>query len=136
MTGIELRRGQASRLEEAKVEFSALLLKCLQECARGRSGIFGQFERQYGVEKAKQYFKWSEADKLLALTTEIAVLREALHDETDFPAFDKFRYLRTLSGPGVPSEPKMALQFLQELKREELEARMPGRDKFLRGEVS
>jgi hypothetical protein len=132
MNLVQRREAQTVRLAIAEKEFAVMLLKLLQECARGRSGLFGQLEKTYGAEKAAQYFSWPEADKLILLAGELAALRDELGDDTDFPALRKFLAYRKLSGPGVPSEPKLALQFLQELKREELADRTPPPSAFER----
>lgn len=135
MTLTTRREAQTVRLAIAEKEFAVLLLRLLQECARGRSGIFGQLERTYGVEKAAKYFSWPEADKLILLAGELAALRDELGDNSDFPALTNFLNYRKLSGAGVPSEPKLALQFLQELKREELADRTPPPSAFERDVV-
>jgi hypothetical protein len=113
------------RLEQAKKEFETLLRACLPECARGRWGLFGQRERMHGEEFAKRYYSWPEADKIVELAEEIDMLRRSLKDSSPFPLLEKFLDLRSLVGPGVLTEPKLALQFLQQLKREELAGQMP-----------
>jgi hypothetical protein len=107
------------RLEQAKKEFEAKLRACLPECARGRWGLFGQHERNHGAEFAKKYYSWPEAEKVVALAEEVRTLRETLVDTSPFPLLERFFYLRSLDGPQVPAEPKLALQLLQQMKREE-----------------
>jgi len=108
------------RLKQARVEFEALLRKLLPECARGRSGLFGQHAKAVGKEVAAKYYAWPEADKLLALSEEIQTLQEKVGDTNSFPLLDAYLGYRAEKG-AMPSEPRLALRFLQELKREEFE---------------
>jgi hypothetical protein len=107
--------------EEAKVEFEALLRKLLPECARGRSGLFGQHAKAVGREVAAKYYAWPEAEKLLALSEELSTLQEKLGDTTETPLLSEYLGYRAETGATLPSEPKLALRFLQELKRLEFE---------------
>jgi hypothetical protein len=56
---------------------------------------------------------------VIALAEEVRTLRETLVDTSPFPLLERFFHLRSLDGPQVPAEPKLALQLLQQLKREE-----------------
>ena len=109
------------RLKQAKVEFETLLRKLLPECARGRSGLFGQHAKAVGKEVAAKYYAWPEADKLLALSEEIQTLQEKVGDTSSFALLDAYLGYRAETG-AMPSEPRLALRFLQELKREEFES--------------
>jgi hypothetical protein len=109
------------RLKQAKVEFEALLRKLLPECARGRSGLFGQHAKAVGREVAAKYYAWPEAEKLLALSEELSTLQEKLGDTTETPLLSEYLGYRAETGATLPSEPKLALRFLQELKRLEFE---------------
>lgn len=110
------------RLKQAKAEFEALLRKLLPECARGRSGLFGQHAKALGNEIAARYYPWPEADKLLVLSEEIALLQEKLGDTTETPLLSEYLGYRAETGATLPSEPKLALRFLQELKRQEFQS--------------
>lgn len=123
MSASKDRGGQHQRLTQARAEFETLLRKLLPECARGRSGLFGQHAQALGQEAATRYYSWPEADRLLALSEEIASLQEQLGDTAEFPLLSAYLGYRAETGPQIPSEPKLALRFLQELKREELSAR-------------
>jgi hypothetical protein len=109
------------RLKQAKVEFEALLRKLLPECARGRSGLFGQHAKAVGKEVAARYYAWPEADKLFVLSEEISNLQEKVGDTRDSLLLDAYLGYRAETGATLPSEPKLALRFLQELKRQEFE---------------
>ena len=103
------------RLKQAKVEFDALLRKLLPECARGRSGLFGQHAKAVGKEVAARYYAWPEADKLFALSEEISTLQEKVGDTSDVPLLDAYLGYRSETGTTLPSEPKLALRFLRSL---------------------
>lgn len=119
MSASDERGQQQQRLKQSKVEFDALLRKLLPECARGRSGLFGQHARALGKEAAERYYAWPESDKLLALSKEITTLQEKLGDTKELPLLSAYLGYRAETGPDIPSEPRLALRFLQELKREE-----------------
>jgi hypothetical protein len=109
-------------ITEKERQFEKLLLACLPECARGRWGLFGQHERNHGAAFARRYYSWPQADQVVALAEEIKVLREASGDNSPFPLLERFFHLCTLEGQDVLPEPKLALQLLQQLKREEQSA--------------
>ena len=123
MSASDERSQQRQRLKQATVEFDALLRKLLPECARGRSGLFGQHARALGKEAAARYYAWPESDKLLALSEEINTLQEELGDTSDLPLLSAYLGYRAERAADVPGEPRLALRFLQELKREEFVAR-------------
>ena len=86
------------RLKQAKGEFEALLRKLLPECARGRSGLFGQHAKAVGKEVAAKYYAWPEADKLLALSEEIQGLQEKVGDTSSLPLLDAYLGYRAETG--------------------------------------
>lgn len=111
-----------SLLTTKKKEFQTMLLACLPECARGRWGLFGQHERNHGAAFARRYYSWPQAEQVIALAEEVKALREACEDRSPFPLLERFFDLRNLQGQDVLPEPKLALQLLQQLKREEQSA--------------
>ena len=112
-----------AELRRARAEFGALLIKLLPECARGRSGLFGHHARAVGKEIAARYYAWPEADKLLALSNEIVRLEGQVSDAPKFPLHDSYLAYRESEPGELRSEPKLALRFLQELKRAEFQRR-------------
>ena len=99
---------QSRRLERLEAEFRPLLISCLEECARGRDGLFGQNEH------LGNWWYWSEAERL----KEIA--REIIKSKTEYgeQAVECERLLHycSLRGPNVVGEPKLAEQFLNEIQ--------------------
>lgn len=61
-----------ARLAEIESEFHPLLLSCLQECARGRWGLFGQNDH---LDPEKQYCFWPEAKRVKHLAQDIKSIR-------------------------------------------------------------
>jgi len=112
-----------AELRRARAEFGALLMKLLPECARGRSGLFGHHARAVGSEVAARYYAWPEADKLLALSDEVSRLEGQVEGAPKFPLHDAYLAYREREPGELRSEPKLALRFLQELKRAEFERR-------------
>jgi hypothetical protein len=60
------------KLEQLDSEFRLLLLSCLEECARGRWGLFGQNDH---VDPEGRYWGWPEATRLKELAGEIESIR-------------------------------------------------------------
>lgn len=110
-------------LRRARAEFGAQLMKLLPECARGRSGLFGHHARAVGSEVAARYYAWPEADKLLTLSDEVTRLEKQVSGAPKFPLHDSYLAYRESEPGELRSEPKLALRFLQELKRAEFQRR-------------
>jgi hypothetical protein len=99
-------RGQ--RLEQLEAEFHPLLISCLEECARGRYGLFGQNE-QFG-----NWWRWDEAERLKEIAQEIIKIRSEYGEQNT--ECERFLYYCSLRGPHVVGEPKLAQQFLNEIQ--------------------
>jgi hypothetical protein len=97
-------------LDAMESEFSSLLLLCLQQCARGRWGLFGQND---GCEFEERYLVWSEARRLKELAEEIQGTRLEFGEVNS--KCEQFLQLCSLRGPHVLSEPKLAAKFLAEI---------------------
>lgn len=106
----EIPDEQLQALNEA---FRDLLLPCLEECAHGRHGLFGQDRSR----EAEENLAWPEAERLRELAVSVqAVLaqsgeRNALCDE--------FLDLCTIHGENDPGEPRLAREFLKRIERGE-----------------
>ena len=93
------------KLVELEAEWSRLLPQCLEQCAQGRAGLFA---------KSKEA-DWPEAERLRGLAQEITALRGLLGAAN--PVCELFLHYCSLRyGPNVRGEPKMAAEFLEELK--------------------
>jgi hypothetical protein len=98
------------RLIEMENEFRPLLVSCLQECALGRFGLFGQNDH---LDPEGRYWGWPEAKRLKELAQEIQSIR------LEFGQIDenceRFLQLCSLRGSNVPGEPKLAAEFLADI---------------------
>jgi hypothetical protein len=103
------------RLEEMEREFQALLLSCLQECAQGRWGLFGQNEH---LDPDGRFWGWPEAARLKDLARQINSIRLEFGQPNDI--CEQFLHLCALRGSNVSGEPSLAARFLAEIDRPDL----------------
>ena len=90
--------------------FAEQLLACLDECARGRSGLFGE-----PVDDARN---WPEAARLRELAV---ALQSLLAQQSEHNALcDEFLDLCSMHGESHPGERKLARQFLERIERGEV----------------
>jgi hypothetical protein len=98
------------RLEELESELKPLLLSCLEECADGRWGLFGQNDH---VDPDHRYSRWPEADHLKEIACEIQSMRAEFGQPNLL--CERFLHYCSLKGSNVPGEPKLARAFLNEI---------------------
>ena len=99
------------RLEQLEGDYARVLSAALDECRHGRWGLFGQNDHLLKLE--------SPADKLSAMGESIRELRRQLGMSEAFQPHERFLHYRSLRGPNVPGEPKLAEALLEELTRRE-----------------
>jgi hypothetical protein len=103
-------RDQLDALSRA---FSEQLLACLDECARGRRGLFSEPVSGDGEEDT-----WPEASRLRELAV---ALQEILAQHGERNALcDEFLDLCTMHGESHPGERKLARTFLERIERGEI----------------
>ena len=97
------------QLEMLGKVFAEQLLACLQECARGRRGLFGD------VSLEDERAAWPEAARL----RELAVALQAIAYQAEEPnaLCDEFLDLCTMHGESHPGEPRLAREFLARIER-------------------
>ncbi|HEU5350222.1 MAG TPA: hypothetical protein VFU55_01390 [Terracidiphilus sp.] len=102
-------------LETLSRVFAEQLLACLQECARGRKGLFSDLEMSAGTDEDHA---WTEAARL----RELAVALQAIsHQAGEANALcDEFLELCTIHGEAHPGEPRLAREFLARIERGEV----------------
>jgi hypothetical protein len=102
--------GQLDALSRA---FSEQLLACLDECARGRRGLFSEYVSQPGEEGG-----WPEAARL----RELAVALQGVLAQSDErnALCDEFLDLCTIHGESHPGERRLARAFLERIERGEV----------------
>ena len=103
------------KLEQLESEFHLLLLACLEECARGRWGLFGQND---AVDPEGRYWGWPEAKRLKELAKEIESIRMQFGEGNE--ECRRLLQLSSLRGANVPGESRLAAELLAELKAREV----------------
>jgi hypothetical protein len=99
-----------NELEMLARAFSEQLLACLDECARGRSGLFSEY---VGDEDAGG--DWPEAERLRELA--IALQGIFAQQEERNALCDEFLDLCTIHGESHPGERKLARAFIERIER-------------------
>ena len=96
--------------------FREQLMALLEECARGRRGLFSEYEHLGGEEDRS----WPEAARLRELAV---ALQSILAQHEDRNALcDEFLDLCTIHGESHPGERKLARAFLERIERGEVGA--------------
>jgi hypothetical protein len=106
------------QLEMLAQAFCGQLMACLDECARGRKGLFSGYEHLHGGED-EDYF-WPEAARLRELAV---ALQGVLTQQGERNALcDEFLDLCSMHGEYNPGERKLARALLQRIERGEVGA--------------
>jgi len=103
---------ESGQLDALARVFSEQLLACLDECARGRKGLFSEYvgEGEDAVEDL-----WPEAARLRELAL---ALQGVFAQEGELNALaDEFLDLCTIHGESHPGERKLARAFLERIER-------------------
>jgi hypothetical protein len=103
-------KNRQSRLSQLEAEFEPLLLLCLQQSANGRYGLFGQNDH---LDPEHRYWNWPEARRVIEMAEEIRALRSEAGEVNSLA--ERLLHSRSLRGPNIPGEPKLANEFLREL---------------------
>lgn len=104
---------EPDQLETLHRAFSEQLLACLDECARGRRGLFSESVGEDGEERP-----WPEAARLRELAV---ALQSVLAQQGERNALcDEFLDLCTIHGESHPGERKLARSFLERIERGEV----------------
>jgi len=102
------------QLEMLSRAFSEQLLACLDECARGRTGLFSEL-----IEEEDEK-SWPQAARLRELAVALQSVL-AQHEERN-ALCDEFLDLCTIHGESHPGERKLARTFLERIERGEVGA--------------
>jgi uncharacterized protein (DUF927 family) len=106
------------QLEMLRRAFSEQLLACLDECARGRRGLFSDLFSELTGEVNEN--SWPEAARLRELAVALQQIL-AQHQERN-ALCDEFLDLCTIHGESHPGERKLARTFLERIERGEVGA--------------
>ncbi len=101
------------QLEALSRVFSEQLLACLDECARGRRGLFSEYVSEDGEEGS-----WPEAARLRELA--VALQSVLSQNEERNALCDEFLDLCTIHGESHPGERRLARSFLERIERGEV----------------
>ena len=111
-----MKRGvKEQRLDQLEGDFRPLLMRCLEECAAGRWGLFEH--RDY--PELARYYEWEEATQVKEIAMEIRAIRAEFGQPN--PLVERFLHYLSLRGANVPGEPKLARAFLNEIHQGEFE---------------
>ena len=113
--GISGPEPEADPLETAEQAFADQLIACLEECARGRKGLFSDYENESGEEA---HGGWPEAARLrdLALALQSAAVRLGRGNALAHDFLD----LCSMHGEYHPGERRLARTFLERIERGEV----------------
>src|SRR5271157_1158646 len=109
------------QLEMLSQAFCGQLMACLDECARGRKGLFSEYEflGGEGGGEGEEIF-WPEAARLRELA--LALQAVLAQQEERNALCDEFLDLCSIHGESNPGERKLARAFLQRIERGEVGA--------------
>ncbi len=105
---------ESDQIEMLTGAFREQLMALLEECARGRRGLFSEYEHLGG----EQDCAWPEAARLRELA---AALQSIFAREGERNALcDEFLDLCTIHGESHPGEPRLARIFLARIEKGEV----------------
>jgi hypothetical protein len=106
---------EADQLEVLAQAFCEQLLACLDECARGRKGLFSDVEL---LSRESQGGGWPEAARLRELA--VALQGVFAQQERQNALCEEFLDLCSMHGESHPGERRLARAFLERIERGEV----------------
>ena len=106
-------RIEPEQLDSLSRVFADQLMACLEECARGRRGLFSDLEL---IEAESQ--PWPEAARLRELAFALQAI--ATQQQERNALCDEFLDLCSMHGESHPGEQRLARQFLARIERGEV----------------
>jgi len=103
------------QLEPLTTAFREQLLACLEECARGRSGLFSS---PIAHERGGEADEWPEAARLRELALALQSILAQAGEQSAL--VDEFLDLCTIHGENDPGERKLARAFLERISKGEV----------------
>jgi len=104
---------ESGQLDALSSVFADQLLACLEECARGRRGLFSDY-----VSRGEDEDSWPEAARLRELALALQQVF-AQHGQRN-ALCDEFLDLCSIHGESHPGEQRLARDFLARIERGEL----------------
>jgi len=114
---------EPGELETLARVFCDQLIACLEECARGRKGLFSDVELLVDEEKGG----WPEAARLRELA--LALQGIFAQQEERNALCDEFLDLCSMHGESHPGERRLARSFLERIERGEVGSQPEGESK-------
>jgi hypothetical protein len=108
-----LEEMEASGWHGLEQAFRDQLMACLEECAKGRQGLFSSHAHVCGEAGA-----WPEAERLRELA--MALQNLFAHYEERNPLCEEFLDLCTIHGESDPGEARLARAFLKRIEKDEV----------------
>lgn len=109
---------QLEQLDALDAAFRAMLIPCLEECGRGRWGLFGRNDH---VGEAARHLAWPEADRVRELAVAVQAILAQSGEQNAL--CEEFLDLCTIHGENDPGEPKLARAFLERIEKGEVGAK-------------
>lgn len=106
---------EPDQLDQLAQAFCEQLLACLDECARGRKGLFSDVEL---LSEEREDSGWPEAARLRELA--LALQGVFAQQEQRNALCDEFLDLCSMHGESHPGERKLARAFLERIERGEV----------------
>lgn len=116
----EMESGQMEMLAQV---FKDQLMACLEECVRGREGLFSDLTAMGDAVETT----WPEAARLRELA--LALQGVFAQQEEPNPLCDEFLDLCTIHGESHPGERRLARAFLQRMEKGEVGTQPEGERK-------
>jgi len=104
---------ESDQIETLVGVFRDQLVALLEECARGRRGLFTEYEHLGGEESG-----WPEAAQLRELAAALQAILAQSEERNALP--DEFLDLCTMHGESHPGEARLARTFLARIERGEV----------------
>jgi hypothetical protein len=104
-------RIESRSLAELEAEWSRLLPQCLEQCAGGRWGLFAN------SPVVSAFVDWPEAERLRSLARQIREMHASF--DSVHPLCERFLHYSSLRVENIRGEPKLAAEFLEELKEQD-----------------
>lgn len=114
---------EPNQLESLAQVFCEQLMACLDECARGRKGLFSDVELLNDSETSA----WPEAERLRELA--LALQGAFAQNEERNALCDEFLDLCSMHGESHPGERKLARALLERIERGEVGSQPEGERK-------
>lgn len=113
----ESEEAESDQLDSLAQAFSDQLTACLEECARGRKGLFSDVDL---LEPESSSGGWPEAERLRELA--LALQSFFFQQDRRNALCDEFLDLCSIHGESHPGERKLARAFLDRIERGEVGA--------------